>query len=69
MLRFGGRQSCEKLAEVTGGRTGELEEKWEHRMIWWMSTLHSPTYSSQNSSGIMDSVWNFQTLGVMYLSL
>jgi len=33
------------------------------------SMLHSPTYSGQNSSGITDSVWNFQTLGVIFLGV
>jgi len=40
---------------------------WWALFSWkWLSMLHSPTYSGQNSSRIMDSVRNFQTLGVIF---
>jgi len=40
-----------------------------HRLIADPSTLHSPTYSGRNPSRIMDSIWNFQTLGDFFFGV
>jgi len=45
----------------------QLREELYSVTTW--STLHSPTYSGQNSSGITDSIRNFWTLGVIFFGV